>query len=111
MHSYWETKFKRNINWYSEYFIINKCLIDNRIKQLKIKLIHNIMPTNENLFKRKQTNSPLCKHCNEVETLTHFSFNVHMSIPYGTFKRQCICKQFDMFDIIIEYKVDLKEYN
>ena len=58
MHSYWETQFERNLNWYSEYFIINKCLIDKRIKHLKIELIHNILPTNENLFKWKHTNSP-----------------------------------------------------
>ena len=116
MHSYWETTFKRNINWYSEYFLINKCLVDNRIKQLKIKLIHNIMPTNENLFKWKQTNSPLCKHCNEVENLAHFFIqcpyvNTFWNKLHTLFKRQGICKQFDLFDIIIGYKVDLKEYN
>ena len=46
-------------------------LVDNRIKQFRYKLIHNIIATNEILFTWKTNHSPYCHCCNELETLEH----------------------------------------
>ena len=115
VHGYWETKFNKEINWYPVYFTLHKVLVDNRIKQLKIKLIHKIVPTNENLFKWKQVDSPLCKHCREIESLEHLfiecSYIEHFwNNMRSLFRSLGICKTFSMFELVIGYKTEFKEY-
>jgi hypothetical protein len=115
-HNYWENLFNYKINWNSTYFNIHKVLVDNKIKQLKIKMIHNIIPTNEKLFIWKQSNSPLCKHCNDVETMEHFflkcSYVQRLWEQIQTVLRCCnIQKRISFQDIIIGYKVNFTEYN
>ena len=66
------------------------------------------MPTNENLFKWKQTDSPLCEHCNEVENLEHFFIRcpyveIFWDKKHNIFRHQGLSKKFDMFNIIIGY--------
>ena len=115
MHLVWESTLKREINWYAVYFTIHNVLIDNRIKQLKFKLIHKIIPTNENLFIWKQIDTPFCKHCNEVETLEHFFIkcsyvDTFWEIIHILFNQQGICKRFSMYEIVIGYKIQYKEF-
>ena len=116
MHSFWETKFNLKINWASVYFIINKVYVDNRIKELKLKIIHRIVPTNENLFKWKLIETPYCKHCEKIETLEHFFIKCNylhefMEKVYVLFKQIGICKRIDLFNIVIGYKTQFKAYN
>ena len=115
MHNYWQTTFNREINWQSLYFTINNVLVDNRIKALKIKLIHKIVPTNENLFKWKLIDSPLCKLCSEVETLEHFFIScVYIKSFWDEmlklFTKLNINQKFGMFEIIVGYKTRSREY-
>jgi len=49
-----------------------KSCSDNRIKQFKYKLLHNIIATNENLHRWKIASSPLCKKCHLTENNEHF---------------------------------------
>jgi len=72
IHRYWQNLFNCDIDWKALYTFINTTLVDNRIKQLRFKVIHRIIATNENLFRWNLVNSPLCLHCGELETLDHF---------------------------------------
>ena len=116
MHSFWDTKFNFNINWKSVYLIINKVYVDNRIKELKHKIIHKIVPTNENLFKWKLIETPYCKHCEEIETLEHFFINCNYIRDFketiqSLLKELVITKRIGMLNIVIGYKIQYKEYN
>ena len=69
----WETKIGiEPYMWNQLYTNIYKCCPDNRIKQFKFKLFHNIIAMNENLHKWKKTNSPTCTECNDTENYEHF---------------------------------------
>ena len=115
MHQFWEKTFKQEIQWYSVYFVIKNTLVDNRVKQLKFKLIHKIVPSNENLYKWKQIETPFCKHCNEIETLEHFFIQcsyitAFWDIIHTLFKQQGICKNISMFEVVIGYKTQYRQY-
>jgi len=72
IHKYWQNLFNCDIDWKTLYTFINTTLVDNRIKQLKLKVIHRIIATNENLFRWNLVHSPLFLHCGKLETLDHF---------------------------------------
>lgn len=49
-----------------------KITIENKLRSFQYKLIHNILPTNQRLYKMKIKASPVCELCNYVnETLEH----------------------------------------
>ena len=72
MHAFWQNLFSCDIDWNSVYYFINKTLIDNRVKQVKYKIIHNIIATNENLCKWKIYNTTNCHFCGNTESVDHF---------------------------------------
>ena len=72
IHKYWSRFFNRQIHWQHVYFFIRETLLDNRVKQFRFKLIHRIIANNENLFKLKIFGNPLCHHCSEVDSISHF---------------------------------------
>lgn len=115
MHNAWENKFKCTINWNALYSLINDVFVDNRVKQLRIKIIHKIVANNENLFLWKLVDSPLCKHCNEFETNDHFFIecsyirNFWITI-HNIFKKCGISRTFGMYEIVIGYKIMYKFY-
>ena len=49
IHSFWENTFRTVIKWNSVYYFINNVLFNNKIKQMKLKMILKIIATNENL--------------------------------------------------------------
>jgi hypothetical protein len=116
IHTFWDTTFKKDINWKYVYLFIHNVLIDNKIKQLKLKIIHRIIPTNENLFIWKQIDTPLCKHCNYLENLEHFFIKCPYLRDFWTtvhnlFKKLNISKLFSLNEIVIGYKYELTEYH
>jgi hypothetical protein len=116
IHKFWETTFKKDIKWKSFYYFINKVLINNKIKQLKLKIIHKIIPTNENLFIWKQIESPLCKCCNSFETIDHFFIQCpylshFWTIIHNLLRLLNINKKIGLYEIVIGYKYEMTGYN
>jgi len=71
----WENTFNVDpYKWKRFYTHMHKSCSDNRIKQFKYKLLHNIIATNENLhtIRWKIASSPLCKKCHLTENYEHF---------------------------------------
>ena len=53
-----------------------QCTIENRMRSFQFKINHNILFTNEKLFKFGMISSPMCSFCdNEIETLEHLFVN------------------------------------
>ena len=48
---------------------------DTKLCMFQYKIIHNILPYGSKLYKMKISNSPLCVHCNSLETLAHVLVN------------------------------------
>ena len=71
VHRKWNNTFHNDINWKDFYTSLEKACIDNRIKQLKFKLIHDILATKQNLFKWKIETNPNCNICKVVEDYEH----------------------------------------
>lgn len=44
---------------------------ETKLSIFQYKIIHNILPYGNRLYMMKIVNSPLCKHCNLIETLSH----------------------------------------
>ena len=117
IHKYWEKQFKKEINWKSFYFNLNKTIIDNRIRQFKFKMVNNIIASNENLCKWKLYNDPLCFHCKNIETINHLL----IECPYiNTFWKTIneiikflgINKRFDNLEyLLIGYKSEFRRYD
>ena len=48
---------------------------DTKLCMFQYKIIHNILLYGSKLYKMKISNSPLCVHCNSLETLPHMLVN------------------------------------
>ena len=48
---------------------------DTKLCMFRYKIIHNILLYGSKLYKMKISNSPLCVHCNSLETLPHMLVN------------------------------------
>ena len=48
---------------------------DTKLCMFQYEIIHNILPYGNKLYKMKISNSPLCVHCNSLETLPHMLVN------------------------------------
>jgi hypothetical protein len=117
IHGYWNRRFNENICWNSWYFIIHRDTVDNKVKQFKIKLLHNLVATNLNLFTWKLKDTPLCDNCQEVEDYEHFFIrcpaltNFWIAID-AAFKACGMQRTFrNLRYLVIGYKIDQKEYN
>jgi len=67
----WENTFNVDpYKWKLFYTHLHKSCSDNRIKQFKYKLLHNIIATNENLHRWKIASSHLCKKVSRVAVTT-----------------------------------------
>jgi hypothetical protein len=117
VHKYWDEAFKKKINWKSYYFILNKVIPDNTVKQFKFKLIHRILPTNENLFIWKLSDSPLCKFCNALDSYEHFFIKCNYLTSFWAEVTSIFhdCKYHKSFktleNLAIGYKIDYHECN
>ena len=113
IHEYWSRFFNRQIHWEHVYFFIHKTLLDNRVKQFRFKRIHRIIANNENLFKWKIFGNPLCHHCSEVDSMSHFLVECKYLDPFWSnvvyaFKQCGINKSVrNLFHLIIGYNIDL----
>ena len=62
--------------WSDIYTLPFQCTIENRMQSFQFKINHNILFTNEKLFKFGMISSPMCSFCdNEIETLEHLFVN------------------------------------
>ena len=49
-----------------------KIAIENKLRSFQFKIIHNILPTNQRLWKMNVKSSPKCKQCDApCETIRH----------------------------------------
>jgi len=76
IHAFWSNSFDVDINWSVLYHSFLFSCPDHRIKAFKYKLIHNIIPTRENLHKWRILDSPECLHCNTKDNYLHFLYHV-----------------------------------
>ena len=74
LHKFWENTFScyDEIHWHSVYESLYNSCITNNVKQFKFKLLHNIIATNENLYKWKITQTPDCQICACKQDYSHF---------------------------------------
>jgi flagellar biosynthesis/type III secretory pathway chaperone len=117
LHTYWNSLFNTDTNWTNLYLFINKALIDNRVKQYRYKLIHNIIATNENLFKWRISTSPNCITCGSIETLQHFFIDCNYISNFwthilNTLEHCGVANPLNKLKyIILGYKIYFKECN
>jgi exonuclease III len=65
-----DLEYKKN-----PFLYLRKQTNDCRVRNVQYKLLHNIYPTMDHLFKWKIKPTPYCTHCNVVETLRHVLFD------------------------------------
>ena len=52
-----------------------KITIENKLRSFQFKLIHNILPTNQRLWKKNVKSSPTCEQCDTpCETISHIFY-------------------------------------
>ena len=83
IHAFWSNSFDVDINWSVLYHSFLFSCPDHRIKAFKYKLIHNIIPTRENLHKWRILDSPECLHCNTKDNYLHFLYRLSVYICFG----------------------------
>jgi hypothetical protein len=64
-----------NLNFNEIYTQKIKNIDDCKIKEFNYKVLHLILPCNENLYKWKRTNTNLCELCNFNEDIIHLLFD------------------------------------
>jgi hypothetical protein len=116
VHTFWERLFGKTIEWASFYYMLNKVLLENKVKEFRFKTIHRIIATNENLFRWKLSNSPLCKFCNQYEDYNHFFIECTRIKPFwqkvtSIFKKCGFSIRMNCLErIVIGYKISMKDY-
>ena len=52
-----------------------KITVENKLRSFQFKLIHNILPTNQRLWKMNVKSSPKCEQCDApCETISHIFY-------------------------------------
>ena len=112
---YWSHYLESIINWEKVYTFIHN-IKDNRIRQLKYKLIHKIIPSKEQRYIWKISADPLCPICKEPETYMHL-FIKCKAVETFWLKIENIFKLIGvnhnvkkLKNIIIGYKINSVEY-
>ena len=117
VHDYWTRVFKERIIWKSVYDFINNVIQNTKVRQMRYKLIHKIIPTNENLFTCKVKISPLCLCCGELETIEHLLLDCPYVRPFWyivqiTFQKIGFCSSLiSLRNIIVGYKIESSTYD
>ena len=66
---------EKNLPLKAIYELPFKVTIENKLRCFQFKIIHNILPSNQSLFKMGKKTSPRCEHCfSPNETLTHMLY-------------------------------------
>ena len=108
--------------WPQMYLLPFKCTIEVKMRVFQFKILHNILYTNERLFKMKQVQTELCTLCeNSVETPLHLFYEckvaedlrrafvdkigLKLSIRYEDLSRKRM-----MFGFIKDWKDHIKYY-
>ena len=74
--------FKQNISAKAVYELPFKVTMENKLRCFQYKVVHNILPTNRNLYNMKLRKSPSCDRCSHPhETL----FQPVYEFPSGQF--------------------------
>lgn len=107
--SYWNSKFYE-LNWNKIWMMPFKYCINNKIKEVHWKIIHNIYPTNSFTSKILDTDEK-CTFCNtEIETLDHLFYNCVFSQELWL-KLETFLSQKTSYDIKLEYKNIITYYS
>ena len=59
-------------NWESIYKLAFKTCSDTYVQSLQYKILNRYVNCNENLYKWKIKDSPLCSYCDQTDNLEHF---------------------------------------
>ena len=74
--TYWSNLFNNmNIEFGTVYRNKIAVIKDKKMAEFNLKILHNILPCNANLYKWKQKPSDLCSTCNVVEDLPHMLYH------------------------------------
>ena len=113
-------KWKRIFN--SENYVVRKSLEfihyyikHNKLKMFRWKLISNILPNGQNLFKWKIITTDLCPLCNTIDDYEHFFIKCiwvkkFWKKIYSTFKTIGFTNKILFKHIVLGYKICEKDY-
>ena len=62
---------KRGINVSAHYCIANESTKESKLRLLHFKMLHNIYPSNVQLYKMKIKQSEMCEYCGDVDYVEH----------------------------------------
>ena len=106
--TFWQDVFNLPID-YEWRHVLNlklKKIKENKVKQFNFKLLHNVLPFKDNLFKWKITNDINCKYCNEPESSIHVLLKCRRITDFWRKIHRLIISLFKQ-DIVIDEKVML----
>ena len=109
--------YYNDIDWKNIYLNLHS-IPDNRIKQFKFKLIHNILPTNELLHIWKIKDNPFCSNCKQyIDNYNHFFIDCPLIQTFWNFIQGLFNKcgykhnMKDLKYLILGYKSHQTAYN
>lgn len=106
----WNKRLNKDIvpsQWENIYLNRIHSLPDNKLRGFMYKILHNIVPSREVLYKWKKLNTNLCPHCNELETIEHIYFEC--PLVKHIWKALCTNTKVDVnwSKIIMGYRLDI----
>ena len=116
LHTYCENKLNLHIPLKNVYINLHS-IFDNRYKQFRYKLINNIIPTGENLFKWKIKNTDKCFICDRTDSIEHLFIHCKSVENYwkritDTFKSIKIFKEIcNIRNIVLGYSFEHHKQN
>jgi len=75
----WEQKYDENIHWRESIQTLKQTTRDTKLMWFQIRIIQNILTTNNSVSKFNKSQSPLCSFCNKYpETIIHLMWECHV---------------------------------
>ena len=92
-------------------------MLETKLREFQYKVLNNIVFTNENLFKIKMFDSPLCTFCKiEIESLEHLFYNYEITrsfwVALRSWRMECNInlEPFSVFDVLFGIFVVVQFY-
>jgi hypothetical protein len=57
--------------WKGRFKLIRKMTEETKLLYFQYRILHNVLPTNERLYRQKQIDTKMCNECNEIEDIKH----------------------------------------
>ena len=87
---YYEREYNFKQQWSLTYGLPFKVAIDTKTREFQFKLLHHILYTNYELFRRGMDQTPLCSFCNmDNETLDHLFYSCRFTETFWNDFHRC----------------------